>query len=265
LATPVATLRHTCRALMEHPQQGPRWTDMVERSGTSPTQSVQLWLDEPTSALGWDAPKFLPTDRYVGPLYAQDLTSFCDFSDLIEQERWPEDRRPKSLIYFIGNLADPDEIPPFDDHDYPRRESERVKWATVQYLRAIDGLLPGAAARNPTDPRSFDFDLLFAHDPGHRGRGVNQIAQQYWRANIDPNERYTLSLPGTLRYRMEAWGSGFENLVLAGDWIYTGFNVGSFEGAVMGGKLASHALTGSPSLDEVYGYSFMHPGRGGKT
>ena len=47
-----------------------------------------------------------------------------------------------------------------------------------------------------------------------------------------------------MKYRLHAWASGFDNLVLAGDWIYTGFNVGSFEGAVMSGKLASLTLTG---------------------
>ena len=46
---------------------------------------------------------------------------------------------------------------------------------------------------------------------------------------------------GSAKYRLEAGGSGFDNLILAGDWIYNGLNVGSFEGAVMGGKLAANA------------------------
>jgi uncharacterized protein with NAD-binding domain and iron-sulfur cluster len=66
-----------------------------------------------------------------------------------------------------------------------------------------------------------------------------------------------------VQYRLEAWDSKFSNLVLAGDWIYTGFNVGSFEGAVMSGKLAALALTGSPTLDHIYGYTFLHPHRTG--
>jgi hypothetical protein len=49
------------------------------------------------------------------------------------------------------------------------------------------------------------------------------------------------------------------NLVLAGDWTYNGFNIGSFEGAVMSGKLASLTLTGAPTLDKVWGYDFLHP------
>ena len=92
---------------------------------------------------------------------------------------------------------------------------------------------------------------------------MNQFDQQYFRANIDPNERYTLSVKGSVQYRLEAWDSKFENLVLAGDWIYTGFNVGSFEGAVMSGKLACLALTGAPGLDLIYGYTLLHPDRKG--
>ena len=117
-------------------------------------------------------------------------------------------------------------------------------------------------ATSPIDKRSLDFDLLVM--PGAQpSRGLNRILGQWVKANIDPNERYTLTVKGTVQYRLEAWNSGFENLVLAGDWIFTGFNVGSFEGAVMGGKLASLALAGAPGVDEIYGYTFLHPARTG--
>ncbi len=266
LATPIATLEHTCRRVIEHAAAKEAWQPMVEHLKSAATQAVQIWLDTSTKDLGWnesfpDLPESL-TNRYVGGLYGQDLTDFCDFSDLVAHERWPEDNTPQGIIYFIGALADPDEIPRFSDHEYPHRQAERVRWSAIQYLRNIDGLLPNAA-RSPVDARSFDFDLLAMHDPTERGRGVNQFDQQYWRANIDPNERFTLNVAGTLRHRLEAWDSKFDNLVLAGDWIYTGFNLGSFEGATMSGKLASLALTGAPALDEVYGYTFLHPERSG--
>jgi uncharacterized protein with NAD-binding domain and iron-sulfur cluster len=261
LATPIATLPHTCAKVIEHPAAGDSWRHMVDHVKTAATQAVQIWLNTPTSALGWHDEMVLPTDRYVGGFYAQDLTSFCDFSDLIDEERWPLDGRPQGLVYFIGALADPEEPVPFTDHDYPRRADERVKWSTIQFLRTIDGLMPGATnvERNPTDARSFDFERLASADAVTRGQGVNIFDQQYWRANIDPNERYTLTVAGTVQHRLKAWDSKFDNLVLAGDWIYTGFNIGSFEGAVMSGKLASLTLTGSPQFDEIYGYDFLHP------
>ena len=42
--------------------------------------------------------------------------------------------------------------------------------------------------------------------------------------------------------------------MITGDWIYNGLNVGSVEGAVMSGKLASNAVSGFPSLDKIIGY-----------
>ena len=81
----------------------------------------------------------------------------------------------------------------------------------------------------------------------------------YVRANIDPNERYVPSPPGTAPLRPKAWESGAVNLALASDWIFTGINIGSFEGAVMSGLLAAHALTGAPSLHDIAGYDFGRP------
>ena len=62
------------------------------------------------------------------------------------------------------------------------------------------------------------------------------------------------SPPGSTAARLKAWGSGLSNLVLAGDWIYTGLNVGSVEGTVMGGRLASYAVSGYPALKDIVGY-----------
>jgi hypothetical protein len=110
------------------------------------------------------------------------------------------------------------------------------------------------------DYRSLDFSIL--HDDSG-AEGLNRLASQYLKVNIDPNERYTISLPGCLKYRLKGWESGFENLALAGDWVYSGFNVGSFEGAVMSGKLASLAVAGAPTIDHIWTYTFMNPDRKG--
>lgn len=264
LATPIATLPHTCAQILDHPTAGPRWQAMVDHIQTAATQAVQIWTSKPVTELGWPRHGTTqPTDRFVGGFYGQDLTSSCDFSDLIAEESWPDGGEPQGLIYFIGALPDPEVPVPFDDHTYPERVRERVRWSSVQFLRNIDGLLPGAVSTtNTTDGRSFDFDLLVQHD-GVERRGVNRFDTQYWRANIEPNERYTLTVAGSARHRLECWNSGLSNLTLAGDWTYTGFNVGSFEGSVMSGKLASLTLTGAPTLARIWGYTYLHPRRQG--
>jgi uncharacterized protein with NAD-binding domain and iron-sulfur cluster len=148
--------------------------------------------------------------------------------------------------------------PPLSDHDYPRRQSERVKAQCIQFLQASIGpLLPKAttnAVSPPGDPMSLDFGLLQGYDEANAGHGIKRFNQQFWRANIDPTERYVTSPPGSTAARIKAWDTGFSNLAIAGDWIYTGLNVGSVEGTVMGGKLASFAVSGLPALADIVGY-----------
>lgn len=51
------------------------------------------------------------------------------------------------------------------------------------------------------------------------------------------------------RYRLDANGSGFDHLLLAGDWVFTGQG-GAAESAVIGDMQAAEALSGEP-LDLV--------------
>jgi uncharacterized protein with NAD-binding domain and iron-sulfur cluster len=194
----------------------------------------------------------------IGATYVDPLDGQVDFTHLLKWESWPKANTPKALWYFSGLMPDYDPPPPFTDTDYPRRQHERVKYQCIQYLQASMGpLLPKStvnAVSPPGDPISLDFGLLHAYDEASAGKGVARFDQQFWRANIDPTERYVTSPPGSTAARLKAWGSGLSNLVLAGDWIYTGLNVGSVEGAVMGGKLASYAVSGLPALDTIIGY-----------
>jgi uncharacterized protein with NAD-binding domain and iron-sulfur cluster len=70
------------------------------------------------------------------------------------------------------------------------------------------------------------------------------LIETFFRANVEPSERYVLSRKGTSRYRLAPGGSGFENLYLAGDWTDSGFNAGCVEAAVISGLLAARAITG---------------------
>jgi hypothetical protein len=74
---------------------------------------------------------------------------------------------------------------------------------------------------------------------------------------VEPSDRYSLSLPGTLSARISPLDSLFDNLTLAGDWTDCGFNEGCVEAAVMSGRLAAHALSRFPKLEDIIGYD--HP------
>jgi len=105
-------------------------------------------------------------------------------------------------------------------------------------------------------PGAFRFDWLV--DP-HGGdvSGEARFATQYWTANINPSDRYVLMLPGTLKHRISPLDNTYDNLTLAGDWTDCGYNAGCVEAAVMSGRLAAHALSGLPKLEDIVG--FDHP------
>lgn len=235
----------------------PAWRDSVEHVKTVQTQTMQLWFTPDLTALGWDIP-LTGTDLLIGATYLAAPDGQADFTHYIPFEAWPADARPGALLYICGAMAEDGPPPPFDDVRYPRSQFDRVRWQSIQYLQAgTMPLLPKAttATNNPPgDPFGLDFSLLACHDEATAGQGVDRFRQQYWRANIDPSERYVTSPPGNTRYRLKAGDTGFDNLVVAGDWIYTGLNVGSVEGAVMGGMLAANAIGGFPKLADIIGY-----------
>ena len=66
-----------------------------------------------------------------------------------------------------------------------------------------------------------------------------------------------LALPGSLKHRISPLDNSYDNLTIAGDWTDCGFNEGCVEAAVMSGRLAAHAISQSPPLEDIIGYD--HP------
>src|SRR3954470_19357640 len=85
------------------------------------------------------------------------------------------------------------------------------------------------------------------------GSGPARLDRQFWRANVDPSERYVQSLPGTSYYRLAPDESGYENLVFAGDWTRCALNSGCVEAAVISGLLAAAAVEGAPPRRHIIG------------
>jgi hypothetical protein len=127
---------------------------------------------------------------------------------------------------------------------------------------AAGPILPKATTA--ANPAGLDWSLLYSVSalpaesasalPGSGDEAVGRAAlgEQYTRANIDPSERYVLSLAGSAKHRLRAGGSGFENLYLAGDWVDTPLNAGCVEAAAMAGLAASHAIAGG--TPEIIGW-----------
>jgi uncharacterized protein with NAD-binding domain and iron-sulfur cluster len=241
LGISVGALREICADLVE---AVPAWRDMVDHVATVQTQSAQLWLAESFDELGAD---WRPA--IIGG-YLEPFDTIADMPQIIERESWPEP--VGAIAYLCNTMPTPDEPPPRSHVGYPAQQDALVKQNFTRFLaNDVMPFWPRAVYRYP---REFRWDLLL--DPEGRA-GEARLEAQYWRANVNPSDRYVLSLPGTSRYRLAPGNSHFDNLFLAGDWTFCGLNCGCVEAAVTSGLLCASAITGSPRPEEISGHG--HP------
>lgn len=211
----------------------------AQRLRTVATQACQAWLDRGLSALGWTVQPNGQQPVLTG--FSDPYDTWAPMDQVLPHETWPASDAPKSVSYFCS-VFPAAEIAPAGDSGYPARANRQARDNAIELLeRRIGGLWPGAAGA---------FPWQWLHDP-LQAQGKARFDRQYWRANVDPSERYVLSVPGSSGYRPAAEGSGLGNLYLAGDWLRTGLDVGCVEAAVMGGMQASRALSGYPETIEA--------------
>lgn len=218
----------------------PEWKDMITHVRTVATQSFQLWLRPTEAALGWHRPG-VTTSGYVSP-----FDTWASMGQTLWAETWAEAEEPHTVAYFCGAL----------DAPWPTTESAGAYVATwrhqvhanaVDYLNRHVGMyLPGAVTEG-----GFNWRLLAG--AGDR-KGAAALETQHVSVNIDPSDRYVLSVPGSDRYRLRPDESGYDNLVLAGDWTDSGINAGCIEAAVISGLQAANALLGYGRYHRIRGF-----------
>lgn len=227
LAIPIGMAPIVCAELID---DRPEWRAMVEHVTTTATQALQLWLRDDEPSLGWPEPG-TTVSAYESP-----FNTWASMPQLIDAEQWPDHDRPGSIAYFCGALQAP--WPPGGPSDaYLAEHRERVRANAVDLAeRHLAHLLPGTSAGG-----GFRWDLLCGRN-GHTGRGA--IDTQLCLANVDPSDRYVQCSPGSDAHRLRADESGYDNLVLAGDWTDNGLNAGCIEAAVVSGLQAANAVLG---------------------
>ena len=238
LGIPVGALPYLTKELIA---ASPRWRDMVEKVQTVQTQAFQLWLNRDADGLGWHAQETALLGAY--------RASGSDMTQVLPREGWPAAAQVHNISYFCNPLEDDPNAPaPFTDPDFPKRQADRVKAVSLDFLKTGGATTLWPQAGSPQNPAELNWALLVdAQD----GQGRQRFDRQFWRANIDPTERYVLSVKGSTECRLRADESGFANLYLTGDWVRTGVNAGCVEAAVMAGLQTSRALTGRPA--QVFG------------
>ncbi len=206
----------------------PGWKPMFEAMTSVQTVSAQLWMTRSLEGLGW-AGGAVPVDAAPEP-----LDVWADRTDVLQRECWTEDP-PKSLHYLCGPLDESWAAGLPRDPGFPVAGKAAALKTTGFWLEQYASAIWSESSRNG----SFDWSLL--RDPASAA-GPERLLSQYIRANIDPSERYVLSVANSTATRLPADGSGLDNLILTGDWTHSGWNAGCIESAVDTGVNAAVAV-----------------------
>jgi len=207
---------------------------MFDALQTTRTQAFQLWMAPKLADLGW------PAGSVLLSTFGEPLDTWADMSLVLPAEDWPVGAVPQTLGYFCGAMtAGPNDLPPRDQTDFPAKQDALAKQEALAFINEkLRWLWPAAFSGH-----DFRWDLLVDLQKQH---GPARFESQFWRANIDPSERYVLSVVGSSKYRLRSDQTGFTNLYFAGDFTDNGINAGCMEAAVISGFQVSRALTGWP-------------------
>jgi hypothetical protein len=244
LAVGPGAVPHLCRDLIA---RLPRWKEMADNLKSVPTQAFQIWLRTDMKALGWhEAP--INISGFVNP-----FDTWADMTHLAPVESWP--RAPRAIAYFCSVL--PDARPRRRPTPGTRRRGGR-RCAPTPSASSI--ATSSTCGRPALEGGRFRWDLLLGpgdgpEPPPAAGRGalrhpVLDRQRQPHRPLRPLPAGHPSAPPLAARQHRRQPDRG-------GDWTDSGFNEGCVEAAAMSGRLAAHALTGSPALADIPGYD--HP------
>lgn len=237
LAVSLGMLPHVAQELIEDRRD---WREMTTHVRTVATQAFQLWLRPAEPDLGWNQPGVTVS------AYERPFETWASMPQTLWAEEWPDDDRPRTVAYFCGSLATPSPILR-DPTRYTEKCRSAVFATAADYIDSHLGLFfPKAMTEN-----GFRWDLLSGVTSE---RGIEALATQHVSVNIDPSDRYVQSVPGSDKFRLRPDESGYDNLVLAGDWTDCGMNAGCIEAATMSGLEAANVLLGRGRFHRIRGW-----------
>lgn len=232
LGVSVASLKHVCPELL---LVDAKLSDQAKHVKTVATQASQLWLNKTDEQLGW---QFLPASK-EGPIlsgFSEPFDTWASMSNLLGKECWPDANQPSNIAYFCSAFTCDDTLPK-TDYNFVKKAQAQVKANLISMLKQrMQPLWPLSYHDN-----EFDWSILYGENIAEQ-----RVDEQYWRVNVDPSERYVLSVTGSSQYRIATDETLFNNLFITGDWIKTGVNAGCVEAAVMAGMQTARAICGYP-------------------
>jgi uncharacterized protein with NAD-binding domain and iron-sulfur cluster len=241
----LGAIPEVCREIVA---SSPRWRAMVERVKTISTHAFQLWLRADMASLGWED---LPTTMSG---FGKPFDTWSDMRHLIREETWLI--KPRSLLYLCGAMPEPQKNLNRAKRDFAAHCRNQVRNDAIAWIRShMRQILPKAIDSSG----NFRWELLSDPEESDQrfSRADTRFASQFWSANVNPSDRYVLSVPGSTEYRISPLDYSYDNLTIAGDWTDCGLNVGCVESAFISGRLAAHAIASLPALEDIIGYD--HP------
>ncbi len=207
------------------------------------TQSMQLWFTNTIEELGWKLPSAILTT------YGAPFDTWADMSHLLKRENWPKESNAHSLAYLCGPMPDDHEIEAPSPNRQLIESTRQMTFASARdWLQQYsNGLWPLA-----TEPGALALNYALLATPNNAPKD-ERLAQQWFKANIDPSDRYVLSVCGSTDHRPACYQSGFDNMVLTGDWLRNGINYGCVESAVVSGLQAARYISDNVPPMPIYG------------
>ena len=215
-----------------------QWRQAFRYQETVSTQSGQAWIDKDLPGLGWNRGAVLITGLPTG------FQTWADMTHTLASERaWRErkgmalapSQEPKSVAYFCGVVQ--------EDPDPARRNVTQLRATRMSAIQ--DDMQQTMRELWPNAFPTRESTLSLSGDP-------------HYQVNLEPPERYTQSIPGTVRYRISPLDDWIANMSVAGDWTACGIDAGCVESAVISGMLAAYAITNDqPAPHTIVGYD--HP------
>ncbi|TDO97477.1 NAD(P)-binding protein [Marinomonas balearica] len=233
LGMSVASIPYVAPSLLE---KSPKMAQMTEKVEAVCTQAFQLWFNKDVKELGWPAYKKGSLEPEWLGYATQQVDNWASVSYLTKVEDWPVDATPKNISYFCGTFTPTTPAPDAPNPQYPIDQKASVKQLTKTMM--TERFHP---FMNNANPKPGEFEWNWLSDTSE-STGESRFDSQYWRSNIDPSERYVQAITGTTQYRLKTDESGFDNLLLTGDWIQNGFNMGCVESATLSGMQTADAI-----------------------
>lgn len=239
LGVPVAALPYSCPSLLALDKSRPARSEpslweQPELVPTVRTVALQLWLEPSLEELGWPRPSPLLS------LFRDPINTWCDMTHLLPYEPWAQaGLRPRNIAYFCGPISHDTAFPP--PGTSPAAYQAYRDGITRQCAAAVDVCLDSLPELLPTTGGAQGFNYSLLIDPQNR-HGKARLAAQYFRINDEPQQCCTLALSGTTQRRMHADATGYENLIVTGDWTANGIYLACVEGAFQAGIRSARAI-----------------------